>query len=249
MASARYTLNITPDPPEEHHEMTPQEKRANFWYYNKWKIFAGIAAIVLVSFFVYDIVSQVDPDYQIGVISRTTLPDSAVEALETQLATLADDRNGDGKTVVSVMTYTLAPAGSEDNAAQVVDAYTQMAGSTKLMADAQNGESMLFLTNDVQAYELSEALFAYNDGTAPESEASLDLARMGVAWADCPQLTALDLGRVTTMDGTDAGSVQSILADYVLVKRVFAGTSLAEKEKAQSYYAASMQLFDRLTAQ
>ena len=48
MASARYTLNITPDPPEEPpHEMTAKEKRENFWFYYKWHVIVGIFVVIL----------------------------------------------------------------------------------------------------------------------------------------------------------------------------------------------------------
>ena len=44
MASARYTLNIKPDAPEEPPQpMTRRQKWDNFWFYHKWHVIIGVA--------------------------------------------------------------------------------------------------------------------------------------------------------------------------------------------------------------
>ena len=243
MASARYTRNITPDAPEEKHIMTRKEKWANFWHYYKWHILVALVAILIVGMFVKDIVSKVEPDYQFGVLSEKTLSAEALEALEIQLTPFANDRNGDGKVKVSVMEYTVqVDAATEDT----VDAYTQMAGMTKLMADGQTGSSMLFFTSHPKEYHEKFGLFAYNDGSAV-GEGSIDTEKLGVAWKDCPVLTGLPLGELTTIDGQNGIAVQDILADFYLVKRSTEGTSIAEDEKAMAYYNDAVALFAVLT--
>ena len=247
MASARYTRNITPDAPEEKHIMTRKEKWVNFWFYYKWHVIVSIAAIILVGMFVRDLASQVDPDYQIGILSGRTLSSDALLALEAELSLLADDRNGDGEVKVAVMEYTVSPGNETAEQTATMDAYTQMAGVTKLMADGQTGSSMLFLTNDPAAYHEKFSLFAYNDGS-PVPPGSPDMERLGVAWKDCPVLTALPLGNITTIDGSAGVPVQSIFADFYLLKRATEGTSIAEDKKAMAYYNDAMVLFDTLTA-
>ncbi|MEG2931290.1 MAG: hypothetical protein RR825_05840 [Ruthenibacterium sp.] len=258
MASARYTRNITQNAPEAPHVMTRKEKAENFWYYYKWHCLGGALALLLVGMFVHDMVTQVDADYQIAVLNTTPLQEESILALQENLTQFADDRNGDGKIIVEMQQYTLAAgapatgtnsgvsAAADANA--TMDAYTQMTGATRLMADAQVGTSMLFLTDRLEAFQQSEGLFAYNDGTAPPQGAAVDYTRMGVKWTGCPKLTGLPLGEEKTFDGTVVGTVQERMTDYVLVKRIFDGSAIEKKEKLRSYYESSSALFDTLTA-
>lgn len=97
MASARYTLNITPDPPEEPpHEMTAKEKRENFWFYYKWHVIVGIFVAVLLVMLVRDVMTNDPADYTIGVITDSGLPTGAADVLSEKLAPFFDDRDGDG---------------------------------------------------------------------------------------------------------------------------------------------------------
>lgn len=246
MASARYLLNIQPEGPEEPpHRMTRKEKAENFWFYYKWHVLGAIFAIVILSSFVYEIATKVDPDYQIAIVTQKTLPDDVLTGLETQFATFADDYNGDGRVSVSVMLYTMAADGGDTTAP--ADPYTQMAGATKLMADAQSADSMLYLTDDVEGFQTVHSLFAYNDGTFPAEGQTPDYTRMGVKWTDCPQLAQLDLGEAVLFDGT-AIDAQKFMKDFVLLKRVFDPTVSKKMEKLIPYYDASTHLFDTLTA-
>ena len=110
MASPRYTLNIKPEdlqPEQPKHEMTGKEKRENFWFYHKWHVIVGIVAALMVFSFVWEIATQVHPDYTIGILTTTGVPMGTGEALAEQLKPYFDDRNGDGEVVVSVMEYTI----------------------------------------------------------------------------------------------------------------------------------------------
>lgn len=245
MASARYLLNIQPEPPEQPPEkMTRKKKLENFWFYYKWHLIIGAVVLVLVGSFVYEMASQVDPDYQIAIVTETMLPDAVLEGLETQLAGFADDFNSDGKIKVSVMQYNLSIGGGD--ATNPADPYTQMAGSTKLMADAQSGDSMLYLTDDVKGFQAAHSLFAYNDGTTPAEGETPDFSRMGVQWADCPKLAALDLGQAVQFDGTSVPA-QDYMKSFVLLPRAFEGTAVADKQKLVAYHESSLRLFDALT--
>lgn len=77
MASPRYTLNIKPEdlqPEQPKHEMTGKEKRENFWFYHKWHVIVGIVAALMVFSFVWEIATQVHPDYTIGILTTTGVP-------------------------------------------------------------------------------------------------------------------------------------------------------------------------------
>lgn len=243
MASPRYTWNIEPEQPEEKHEMTPREKRANFLYYHKWHILLIGIAVAFIAMFIYDITTRVNPDYQIGVLSSTALPGSVLDTLETALTPLCDDRNGDGTVKLTVVGYTVGI--SEED---IADPNTQMADVTRLMGDFSTGQTMLFLVQDVQKYQEQFQLFSYNDGTTPAESEEIDYENLGVAWENSSVLSRLALGNVETLDGTSLGPVQDVMREFCLVKRVYNDTKIENDKDATQYYEKAVALFDRLTA-
>lgn len=245
MASARYTLLIKPEDvqPDAPKELSPQEKRENFWFYHKWHVIAGACAFAMLFAIIWDVVTQVKPDYSIGLISSYGLPMGIGEALSEQLTPYFDDRNGDGKVVVSVAEYTVAYGDALDG----VDPNVQMANTTKLMGDLDMGESILFLTDDLEYFEEQFLLFAYNDGTIPEEGVQPDYSRMGVRWGDCPLLTALELGKAEDFGGVTGIDYQAFLQDFQLVRRFVVGTKLDGDAKAAAYYADCVEKFEQLT--
>lgn len=111
MASARYTVHIKPEdiqPDAPPPELTPKEKRENFWFYHKWHVLGGAVAFALLFSLVWEIATQVKPDYTIGLLSSHGVPVGIGEVLGERLAPLFNDRNGDGRVVVTVMEYTVA---------------------------------------------------------------------------------------------------------------------------------------------
>ena len=246
MASPRYTLNIPDDnTPPEKHEMTAAEKRSNFWFYHKVHIIAIAIGTLLIGSFIYELATKVTPDYTVGIVSPYTLPDDARSALEAQLTTFADDRNGDGKTVLVLSEFNFAP----ESDTTMVDPNIHAANVTRLMGDIQLGESMLFFAYDLEYAQQNYDIFAYNDGTMPAEGVRPDYSKMGVKWTDCPPLTALDLGRITRFDGSDGGAAQDLFSDFYLVKRAYKGTAIEGKKGMDAYYESSMTLFDKLTQQ
>lgn len=241
MASARYTRNIQAEVPEEKHEMTPKEKRANWWYYHKWTVIISLAAAAIVAWMGYDILTRVNPDYQVAIMSETMLPTGVMESLEANLPQFCDDRNGDGKVAVAVVEYTLSDK-------EAGDPNVRMANMTRLMADAQSGETMIFLTKTPETYQLNYGIFADNDGKTPP-EGTVPTENFGILWKDCPALQGLPLGDITGYDGSKMTTVQEFLSDYKVMRRAFANTSLAQKEKELPRYEGAMHMFDAMTAQ
>ena len=248
MASARYTLNIKPEdvqPDAPQRELTPKDKRENFWFYYKWHVIGGAIACAVVFFMIWEIVSQVKPDYTIGILSSNVVPVGIGEVLGERLTPYFDDRNGDGKVVVRVMEYTVAHGEALNSA----DPNVQTANTTKLMGDLDAGESMLFLMDDLEYFEEQYFLLAYNDGSVPEEGVRPDYSRMGVRWGDCPTLTALELGSAEDFAGVAGIDYQDFLQDFQLVQRFIDGTKLENNKDAAAYYAASVEKFGELTRQ
>ncbi len=89
-----------PRPAAPDKPLTAQEQkkrsRANWWYYN-WGIVAVAAMVIVgVAYVAHGLLTTVDPDYTVAVVTAEALPDEAVQRLQTALADYAEDANGDG---------------------------------------------------------------------------------------------------------------------------------------------------------
>lgn len=81
MASYRYERDIKPEDliQETPPPLTPAQQRANWWHYHWYYVVLIAAALLAVGYFVWNRVTEVQPDYTVAVVSRTTrtLPFSA----------------------------------------------------------------------------------------------------------------------------------------------------------------------------
>lgn len=96
MASYRYERDIKPEDliQETPPPLTPAQQRANWWHYHWYYVVLIAAALLAVGYFVWNRITEVQPDYTVAVVSRTD-PDTAfLSQLETQLEALAGDVNG-----------------------------------------------------------------------------------------------------------------------------------------------------------
>ncbi len=239
MASARYTLNITPDPPEEPpHEMTAKEKRANFWFYYKWHVLVGLFVVIVAALLLKDVLFRTEPDYTVGVLSETGLPTGAAEALAEKFAEFFDDRNGDGKVVVAVEDYALPL--DEDG----VDPYSVMAATTRLTGDIAARTSVLFLTDNAPAYAAKVGVFVTEDGDVVEEGETADEEALGPLWSECPALAGI--GEAEDMMGSTF-KVDELMADFRILRRVFPDEAMEKKDDAANY-SGSMAAYEAMTA-
>ena len=178
-----------------------KRSRANWWYYH-WGIVA-VAAVLVVSvvYVAHGLLTTVDPDYTIAVVTAEALPDEAVQRLQTALESYADDANGDGAVIVQVNNYTWSADAS------LTDMNGQMAGATQMNTDLANGESKLWILEDPEGFE--QAYGALSEKLGGDWQAKL------IPWSQQPALASLDLGSYdTTADGSQTVDIQSRFAGY-----------------------------------
>ena len=183
MASYRYERDIKPEDllPDNPPELTPAQQRANWWHYHWYYVVLIAAAVLMVRYFVWSRVTEVQPDYTVAVVSRTD-PDTAfLSQLETQLEALAGDVNGDGKVKVSVKGIWLAlNYDGQDAALQQL----MQSSEDKLNSDFYLCESTLFLVDDPAAMEQRYGCFQTLDGTDPEEGDVLSVADFALPLTD-----------------------------------------------------------------
>ena len=198
-------VRTIPRPAAPEKPLTAQEQkkrsRANWWYYN-WGIVA-VAAMVIVGvvYVAHGLLTTVDPDYTVAVVTADALPDEAVQRLQTALADYAEDANGDGAVVVQVNNYTWSANAS------LTDMNGQMAGATQLNTDLANGESKIWILDDPEGFE--QAYGALSEKLGAEWQTKL------IPWRSQPALSGLELGSYNTAaDGSQTVDIQSRFAGY-----------------------------------
>ena len=84
---------------EPQREYTKAEKAGNWWHYNKVIVAVALVAAVMLAWLAHDIFFRVKPDYMVGYVGRSGLPEDTTDALGAALAEFGEDINGDGKVV------------------------------------------------------------------------------------------------------------------------------------------------------
>lgn len=214
MASEYLKWKYRNEKPREHRELTPAEKRKNWWHYHKWHVVGGVVLVLLAASLLYQVlgIGQIKPDYQFACVTQYALPDETVEALETELAKLGTDQNGDGRVVVYVNQYPLANS----------DPQMVMAIQVKLMADLSESKSSFFLLDDPEKFQRDYQMLCRLDGSLPEDG---DLTAEGTyyLWDDCPVLTGLDLGTYSLelISGETPGDGNEVMRGLAVARRGF----------------------------
>lgn len=214
MASEYLKWKYRNEKPREQRELTPQEKRKNWWHYHKWHVVIGAALALLGANLLYQMlgIGEAKPDYQFAYVAQYALPDETVGALEEQLASLGSDQNGDGRVVVYVNQYPMASA----------DPQMVMAVNVRLMADLSEYKSCFFLLDDPEKFQRDYQVLCRLDGSLPEDG---DLSAEGsyLLWDDCPALAGLDLGTYSLeLIGEDApGDGNAAMHGIAVARRGF----------------------------
>ena len=198
-------VRTIPRPAAPEKPLTAQEQkkrsRANWWYYNWGIVTVAAMVIVGVAYVAHGLLTTVDPDYTVAVVTAEALPDEAVQRLQTALADYAEDANGDGAVVVQVNNYTW----SAD--AALTDMNGQMAGATQMNTDLANGESKIWILDDPEGFE--QAYGALSEKLGAEWQTKL------IPWRSQPALSGLELGSYNTAaDGSQTVDIQSRFAGY-----------------------------------
>lgn len=198
--------------PEERAELTPAEKRKNWWHYHKWHV---AVAVVLLGVGVNLIGSalgfgQIRPDYQVAYVGENALPDDTAAAIERIFASMGMDLNGDGQVTVRLNQYPIG--GADPGLAE--------SGHVTLTADLLECESYFFLLEDPVWFQANYQALCRLDGSLPEG-ASTDGTYL--AWIDCPVLAGIKLGGYSyqLLGETISGSSDELMSGLYLARRGF----------------------------
>ena len=208
--------------PREKQELTPQEKRRNWWAYHKWHVVIALVCAVLLGDVVYDAVqnSRNRPDYVVAYVGQTALPDTLAQIVEDGMAQLGEDLNGNGKVQVELRQYVLSD-GSDSNPALVMeDTERGYASSLLLQGNIETVESMIFLLEDPELFRTSFPILCRTDGTLVEDTPDSQVP-LYYRWGDCPLLAGLELPNfeVPVITGMVEGDSQAALSGLAVARR------------------------------
>lgn len=214
---------------EQKKQYTRRQRLENWFYYNKLWLLVGLVLLWIIGSMLWNVlgIGQVRPDYRIAYVGSLKLPDDCVDALERELATLAEDCNGDGTVTVVVTQYVTTSDNDLEN--QMYSYGSQIT----ILADITEGESHFFLLEDPVDFQLSFQVLANLDGSIP-AEDDFEALNKVFRWADCPTLASLELGTYedSYLDITETGEIQELLKDFYLGQRYYVGNSTPDHWEA-----------------
>ena len=203
---------------EKEKTYTRRQRLENWFYYNKLWVLAGLVIFWVLGSMLWNVlgIGQTKPDYTFSYVGRLKLPQDCVTALETALAQLGEDLNGDGEVVVKLNQHVVTDNSYADNMTYSYGAQVTM------LADITEGESHFFLLEDPVDFQLSFQILANLDGSIPAEDDFKALNKV-YRWADCPALASLELGTYedSYLDITETGEIQDLLQNLYLGRRYF----------------------------
>lgn len=260
------------DPNVEKKDLSPKDKRKNFWFYHKWHIVIVLVVLIFAALLAKDFFSRVDPDYEIGLLAQDSYPEEALNQLQDALAQKGKDLNNDGQVIVRVNQYVIIPSDVEGSASdsqavssaaeasstvsvgeglatssQYVDPNMQMASVVKFSVDTQEDQSIIFLVaeDSIDYYQNTYHLFAKSDYSSPDMESS-DTSDIGIPWEEFPYLADLKLSAQSWDEEYVEVDVTDSFQDLRVCIRDFEQLSHKDDQATVDYYNASKELLESL---
>ena len=200
---------------EEPVELTPEERRKNWWHYHKWHIAIGVILVAAgVSILCHALgVGRTRPDYQVAYVGENALPDDTAAAVEAAFAAFGEDLNGDGRVTVQLNQYPSAGG---------ADAGAAASSEVTLMADLLERESYFFLLEDPAWFQVNYHALCRLDGSLPE-EGDYSADGIYLAWNECPSLAEMELGDYSyqVLGESVTGSSFDLVSGLFLARRGF----------------------------
>ena len=237
MASGRYDFFINPDEivPDKVIELSKKDKFKNNLYYSKYIILAVLAAVMIVGWIVYDIVSAENPDYTICMVDEENIPTEVFDLMETILLPYCEDVNDDGEVVLAFSQHNIGGESSMD----------QMASVVRMQGDFQVGTSVIYLLTDVKSFQTATSILTYIDDpfNSPEMDAT-DFENMFVPFEDLTVFNTLPDTEIL-VNGVSL-TPQEILSHYDLTLRVITDSKLHNDKDFRAYYDDNLTLLEKI---
>ncbi len=215
---AEVEANFIPEEKEELAPLSCKDKLKNFWFYYKWHTVIGLFLAVMLAFGLAQCCTKEQPDYTVMTVFDKYMPTDITLELEEYLEQFGEDVNGDGEVIVHIY-----------DASASTDQDIQNANSTRLMAELQRGEIMLFIVDDTYFSRLDNLdVFEKQDCFEDKDGYALNLRYSNVT---------------NIINEVKDGYINH---NYYLAKRVLKGTDFENNEKFVASENKNIKLMKKL---
>lgn len=167
-------MSKRPIPREMPENMTPQQRRDNWWRYHWLHVLIAVLAVILLCGIAWERLNKVNTDCSVALVTRYAATPDEIASLQAALERAAPDFNGDGEVHVAVNAIQIdyASTAMDDAAIQVMTTNLD-----KLNADFYTRQSGIFLLDDPESFQTNHDALSYLDGSTPP-EGSVDWENM-----------------------------------------------------------------------
>lgn len=180
--------------PREMPDLTPQQRRDNWWRYHWLYVLAGVLAVLTAAGIAWERFARAEYDCGAALVTRYAVTQKELSALKTALEAAAEDSNSDGRVQVSVNDIQIDYTATDLDDASIRQMTTNV---DKLHADFYTGQSGVFILDDPENFQRNRAALRYLDGSEPTEDA-VDWENMVRHWNDSPVLNGLTFRNLDT---------------------------------------------------
>ncbi len=200
MASYSYTRDLKEEDlaQPEAHVYTKKELWENWWDYNlRWVIVGVIAAGILIYLLLDVLVFTADVDYQLAIVSPTSISESILTEMEETLSAQLEDVSGDGVVTVEVYSYMVDLS--------TYDTVTAVTGETEEVVEEPAEEDVATDEDGYATYDYadtSEYDYYLEMAGQVQLSADLELGETTIFILSDPQSFQIASGALCSPDGT-----------------------------------------------
>lgn len=169
-----------PQPQEMPADMTPRQRRDNWWRYHWLYVLIGTLAAITAAGVVWERVTKEQYDCSIALVTRCAATPAEIASIQEALERVCLDYNMDGEVHVAINAIQIdyTSTALDDAAIQLMTTNVD-----KLNSDFYTRQSGIFLLDDPENFQAAHGALAWLDGCTPP-EGALDWENMTVPWKD-----------------------------------------------------------------
>ena len=175
--------------PKEMPDMTPQQRRDNWWRYHWLYVLMAVLAAITVLGIVWEQVTKERYDCSVALITRYAATPAEIASIQAALEQVCPDHDGDGEVHVAINAIQIdyTSTDMDDAAIQVMTTNVD-----KLNSDFFTRQSGIFLLDDPEYFQIAHGALAWLDGSTPP-EGALDWEDMTIPWKDWAGAAGVEL--------------------------------------------------------
>jgi len=160
--------------------MTPQQRRDNWWRYHWFYVLVAVLAAITVAGVAWERITHERYDCSVALVTRYAATPSEVASIQQALERVCPDFDGDGEVHVAINAIQIDYTSTDldDAAIQVMTTNVD-----KLNSDFYTRQSGIFLLDDPENFQMAHEALAWLDGSTPP-EGTLAWKDMTIPWRD-----------------------------------------------------------------